>query len=255
MSKPASGRSRQASRTHSATSKIPVRGHEPNSVTARVLAEATRLFAEKGFLGTSVQEIVDAANVTKGAMYYYYSSKDDLLYEVYHRMIQKELETLDRVMAMDLSPYDTVDALITDVVLTTADHRDDLTIFLREMHRLSPEKLRAIRADRRRYHVAFRSVIEEGQRSGEFRPDVSAELVTIGFFGLVHHYYTWYRDDARFSAMRMAQDSARWFLQSLEPLPSSTGSKAPRVTRGSAAANGRTTKAVSRTRRPRAAER
>jgi AcrR family transcriptional regulator len=192
---------------------------EPGSVTSRILAEATRLFAEKGFLGTSVQEIVDAANVTKGALYYYYSSKDDLLYEIYHRVIEKELATLDRVLTMNLPPADTVDALITDVMITTAAHRDDVTIFQREMHRLSPEKLKAVRSDRRRYHVAFRGVIEKGQRDGTFRDDISAELVVIGFFGLVHHYYTWYRDDPRFSPQYMARESSRWFLESLQPLP------------------------------------
>ncbi len=206
---------------------------EPGSVTSRILAEATRLFAEKGFLGTSVQEIVDAANVTKGALYYYYSTKDDLLYEIYHRVITKELATLDRVLAMNLSPADTVDALMTDVVLTTAAHRDDVTIFQREMHRLSPEKLRAVRSDRRRYHVAFRGVIEKGQRDGSFRSDLSPELVTIGFFGLVHHYYTWYRDDSRFSAQYMARESSRWFLESLQP-----SSDAPPKRRSRAAANG-----------------
>jgi AcrR family transcriptional regulator len=192
---------------------------DPDSVSARVLAEATRLFAEKGFLATSVQEIVDAAHVTKGALYYYYSSKDDLLYEVYHRVIKKELDALERVFAMALGPQATVRALMTDVILTTAAHSDDVTIFLREMHRLSPEKLKAVRADRRRYHVAFRDVIERGQREGVFRTDVSAEIVTIGFFGLVHHYYTWYRPDARFSPAAFAQESATWFLQSLMPTP------------------------------------
>jgi len=198
---------------------------DPNSVSARVLAEATRLFAEKGFLGTSVQEIVDAAHVTKGALYYHYSSKDDLLYEVYHRVIEKELDALERVFALGLGPPETVEALMTDVILTTAAHRDDVTIFLREMHRLSPEKLKAVRADRRRYHVAFRGVIERGQRDGAFRTDVSAELVTIGFFGLVHHYYMWYRPEGRFSPAALARESAKWFLQSLTPTPDRTAVK------------------------------
>ncbi len=215
---------------------------EPNSVTSRILAEATRLFAEKGFLGTPVQEIVDVARVTKGALYYYYSSKDELLYEIYHRVIQKELTTLDRVLAMDRSPYDTVEALITDVMLTTAAHRDDVTIFLREMHRLSPEKLKAVRRDRRRYHVAFRGVIERGQGSGEFRSDVSAELVVIGFFGLVHHYYTWYGNDGRFSPEYMARESAHWFLQSLEPR---RGTEAP-AKDGSGSRSGRKASAAGR---------
>lgn len=234
MARPTSSRARQSSKKADTSSKLPVDEQESSSVTVRILAEATRLFAEDGFLGTSVQEIVDAAKVTKGALYYYYSSKDDLLYEIYHRVIQKELTTLDRVMAMDLSPYDTVEALITDVMLTTAAYRDDVTIFLREMHRLSPEKLKAVRSDRRRYHMAFRGVIERGQKSGEFRSDVSAELVAIGFFGLVHHYYTWYRDDARFSAEYMAAESARWFLQSLCPLPGDSPGEIDRL-----ATNGR----------------
>jgi AcrR family transcriptional regulator len=212
---------------------------EPGSVTSRILAEATRLFAEKGFLGTSVQEIVDAANVTKGALYYYYSSKDDLLYEIYHRVIEKELAMLDRVLAMNLSPADTVDALMTDIVITTAAHRDDVVIFQREMHRLSPEKLRAVRSDRRRYHVAFRGVIEKGQSDGSFRSDVSAELVTIGFFGLVHHYYTWYREDARFSAQYMARESSRWFLESLQPTTDAAPKRRGRSTSNGAAPSAR----------------
>lgn len=230
MARATSTRARQLNKNVDVASKPRADEPERSSVTVRILAEATRLFADNGFLGTSVQQIVDAANVTKGALYYYYSSKDDLLYEIYHRVIQKELTTLDRVMTMNLSPYDTVEALITDVMLTTAAHRDDVTIFLREMHRLSPEKLKAVRSDRRRYHVAFRGVIERGQKAGDFRPDVSAELVVIGFFGLVHHYYTWYRDDARFSPEYMARESARWFLESLRPLPDASPSAKTKAT-------------------------
>ena len=48
------------------------------AVKERLLNVATRLFARHGFESTSVQDIVDAAGVTKGAMYHYYGSKDDL---------------------------------------------------------------------------------------------------------------------------------------------------------------------------------
>ena len=62
----------------------------------RLLAVATRLFAEKGFEGTSVQEIVAAAGVTKGAMYHYFASKDDLLYEIYHRLLVMQTNRLQQ---------------------------------------------------------------------------------------------------------------------------------------------------------------
>src|SRR5262245_10752094 len=77
-----------------------------NSVTAdrqrggalpeRLLAVATRLFAEKGFEATSVQEIVQSAGVTKGAMYHYFAAKDDLLFEIYHRLLAMQMRRLEQ---------------------------------------------------------------------------------------------------------------------------------------------------------------
>ncbi|HWM40698.1 MAG TPA: helix-turn-helix domain-containing protein, partial [Streptomyces sp.] len=52
-------------------------------VPQRLMAAATRLFSEQGYDRTSVQEIVEAAGVTKGALYHYFGSKDDLLHEIY----------------------------------------------------------------------------------------------------------------------------------------------------------------------------
>ena len=65
----------------------------------RLLAEATRLFAERGYEGTSVSEIVRAAGVTKGAMYHHFAAKDDLLYEIYHQVIGAQLAGLERIQA------------------------------------------------------------------------------------------------------------------------------------------------------------
>ena len=68
-------------------------------VKERLLHVATRLFARHGFESTSVQDIVDAAGVTKGAMYHYYGSKDDLLYEVYHQVLTMQTSHLDEIAA------------------------------------------------------------------------------------------------------------------------------------------------------------
>ena len=61
----------------------------------RIIAAAVTLFAERGFDGTAVQQIVDRAEVTKGALYHYFDSKDDLLYEIYHRLLGLQTERLN----------------------------------------------------------------------------------------------------------------------------------------------------------------
>ncbi|MEV0504412.1 helix-turn-helix domain-containing protein, partial [Streptomyces spectabilis] len=74
-------------------------------VPQRLLAAATRLFADRGYDRTSVQEIVEAAGVTKGALYHYFGSKDDLLHEVYARMLRVQQERLDAFADAD-APVD-----------------------------------------------------------------------------------------------------------------------------------------------------
>lgn len=170
----------------------------------RLLRVATRLFAEKGFEATSVQEIVQLAGVTKGALYHYFSAKDDLLYEVYARVLRMQTERLNRFADAPEPIQDRLRAASVDVVVTSIANLDDTKIFQRSMHQLSPDRQRAVREHRRRYHERFRSLIEEGQRSGVFRDDVSADLVVDFFFGSVHHLGSWYRSGGPLTADQVA---------------------------------------------------
>lgn len=135
-------------------------------VPQRLLAAATRLFAERGYDRTSVQEIVESAGVTKGALYHYFGSKDDLLHEVYARVLRVQQERLDAFADADAPIEQRVRDAAADVVVTTIDNLDDASIFFRSMHHLSPEKNKQVRAERRRYHERFRALIEEGQEAG-----------------------------------------------------------------------------------------
>jgi AcrR family transcriptional regulator len=187
------------------------------AVPRRLLTVATRLFAKKGFESTSVQEIVEAAGVTKGAMYHYFSSKDDLLYEVYARVLRMQTERLEKFAAAQEPVADRLYEAAADVVVTTIANLDDSMIFMRSMHQLSPDKQRTVRADRRRYHELFRTIVEEGQRSGEFRDDTPAELVVDYFFGSVHHLGWWYRRSGPLTADQVARDFASLLMRSLRP--------------------------------------
>ena len=194
---------------------------EPSStrttaVPQRLLAEATRLFAERGFDRTSVQEIVEAAGVTKGALYHYFGSKDDLLHEVYARVLRMQTARLERIAAGPEPVADRVRHAAADVVVSSIENLDDTKIFFRSMHQLSPDKQRAVRAERRRYHERFRALLEEGRRAGAFRPDPPPDLVVDFFFGSVHHLGTWYRHDGPLRADQVADQFADLLLHSIQ---------------------------------------
>ncbi|MFC7219344.1 TetR/AcrR family transcriptional regulator [Streptomyces polyrhachis] len=187
------------------------------TVPERLLAAATRLFAEHGFERTSVQQIVEAAGVTKGALYHYFGSKDDLLHEVYARLLRLQQERLDHFAALDAPVQDRLRQAAADVVVTTLENNDDATIFFRSVHLLAPEKRKEVRADRRRYHDRFRALVEEGQAAGVFAADTSADLVVDYHFGAVHHLGSWYRKGGPLTPAQVGEHMAELLMRALRP--------------------------------------
>ncbi|WP_020672867.1 TetR/AcrR family transcriptional regulator [Amycolatopsis nigrescens] len=190
---------------------------ESAPLPVRLVAVASRLFADQGFENTSVQEIVQAAGVTKGAMYHHFGSKEDLLVEIYHRMLAMQLKRLERIAGGDAEVADRLHRAVVDVVVTTVRHRDDAVVFFRSMHLLDPAKRAEIRAERRRYHELFRGLIEQGQRANVFRGNVSADIATHNFFGGVHHLDSWYQPDGTLSPQQVGEQFADLLLHALAP--------------------------------------
>ncbi|WP_240487392.1 TetR/AcrR family transcriptional regulator [Actinomadura flavalba] len=186
-------------------------------VRRRILDAAVRQFAARGFDGASVQSICTDAHVTKGALYHYFDSKDALLYEIYHRLITRQLADLDRVVAAGLPPRESVRAVLTGLILSTAEHIDEAKVFGREMHRLDDARMHAVRADRRRYHVTFRALVEAGQRDGAFADGTPAETVTIVALAMVNQMTSWYRADGPKPAAELAGEVAGFVLAALTP--------------------------------------
>ncbi|MBO8185572.1 TetR/AcrR family transcriptional regulator [Streptomyces spirodelae] len=181
------------------------------------MAAATRLFAEQGYDRTSVQEIVEAAGVTKGALYHYFGSKDDLLHEIYGRLLRLQQERLDLLAEREAPVEERLRQVAADVVVTTIENLDDAMIFFRSMHQLSPEKQKQVRAERRRYHERFRALIEEGRRAGVFSDATPADLVVDYHFGSVHHLSSWYSADGPLTPQEVADHLADLLLRALRP--------------------------------------
>ncbi|GAA3435420.1 TetR/AcrR family transcriptional regulator [Kutzneria kofuensis] len=188
---------------------------ELTPMESRILRAAVKLFAEKGFDATTVQEVVSHAEVTKGALYHYFDSKDDLLYEIYHSLIGLQTADLDRIIAEGASAKETVRAIMVNLVVTTAARIDETAVFVREMHKLDSERMAAFRADRRRYQRTFRDVIAKAQASGEFSSVVPADTAVLIALGVVNQLPTWYRPDGPKSPEQLGAEIADFVLAAL----------------------------------------
>lgn len=103
-----------------------------NEKKQRIIEVSMRLFAEKGFHTTSIQEIAKTSNVSKGAFYLYFDSKDDLLlaiFEYYTKMIFQQVEDIRK---QDLDPREKLAQQVNVFLEMISDHKEFVIMHFRD---------------------------------------------------------------------------------------------------------------------------
>jgi AcrR family transcriptional regulator len=193
----------------------------------RIVAAAVSLFAEQGFDATSVNQVVARAGVAKGALYHHFASKDDLLYEVYGELVDRQLAGLREILSRGLAPADALRELIADLVVTTAARVGEAKVFLRESHRLGDANQARVRAARRSIHDAVTDLVRSAQAAGRFAPVASPEMVTFTVFGVINELPVWYRPDGPKQPAEVAAELSNLILAALTALTAPTAPTAP----------------------------
>jgi AcrR family transcriptional regulator len=183
----------------------------------RIIAAAVALFAEQGYDATSVNQVVQRAEVAKGALYHHFTAKDDLLFEVYNELIARQLDNMKTIVAKGLGPADTMRELIFDLVTTTAARAAEAKVFAREGHRLGDENQKRVRSARREYHDSVAGLIRKAQATGEFSEVASPEMVTFTVFGVINELPVWYQPHGRKRPAAIADELSDFVLAALEP--------------------------------------
>lgn len=161
----------------------------------RLVTEALRLFLQNGYRETSVQEIVAAADVTKGAFYHYFTSKDDIILLAHQEYMERVLSTLHRIEAEESSAAEKLEAVISAMVEGVATHRAQLALFIEQRRMLRGPRFKAVKKLRDEFEVMFTRLIEEGMAAGEYRTDLAPRHVGLGILGMLTWLYQWMRDD------------------------------------------------------------
>ena len=184
-------------------------------IPEKLMRVSVELFAENGYAQTSVQQIVDAAGVTKGALYHYFKSKDDLLFDIYDRILSLQMAHVDEIVARGLGPVETVRLVCEDVIITSIEWLHEGTVFFRSQHMLSAERQHEVKRRRREYNDAFEAILTAGRASGDFRTDIPAAILIANFFSDVHYLAQWYSPGGSLSKEQVASELTDLYLDGL----------------------------------------
>ncbi len=152
--------------------------------------QAARLFAERGYHGTSIGDLAAAMGVQKGSLYAHIASKQDLLYatmregaDAFHAALDAIPDTLPAIEKIRLA--------LRAHLRVVGQQLDVATVFVREWRYLEGERREEIVAERRRYEERFRALFREGREHGELRTDLDEASAALLALSAANWAYTW----------------------------------------------------------------
>jgi TetR/AcrR family transcriptional regulator, cholesterol catabolism regulator len=152
--------------------------------------QAARLFAEKGYHGTSIGEIAAALGVQKGSLYAHIQSKQDLLYETMLEGARAFHAGLDAIPD-ELAATEKIRLALHSHLRVVADQLDVATVFVQEWRYLEGERREEILRERRRYEDRVRAFFREGRDLGKLRTDLDDATAALLALSAANWAYTW----------------------------------------------------------------
>ncbi len=186
------------------TAADPVAAKDGPGKSEEIFAQAVRIFQQKGYHATSVQDIADAVGLQKGSLYHYISSKEELLFQIFERGSQALTRRLEEIVSSDASPTVKLQRAIEAHLAELCEHLDIFTVYLSERRALEGRHYAKVHTQAERHARLLEQIIQDGIRAGEFRA-VDPKMAAHAILGMCNWLYQWYSPGGRLSPEGIAQ--------------------------------------------------
>lgn len=189
------------------------RRRDPDTKREAVLRTAVRLFLERGFWRTSLSDIAEQLNITKPALYHYFSNKEEIYLACYRWGISLIKTDLERIRAYHGPGLEKVASFIyTYAIIIAGDF--GRCVVRQDDRELSAEARAEVRAYKRDVDLCLRSFIQEGINDGTIRP-CDVKITAFSIAGAVNSLAHWFKPDAELSAEEVAAAFAKTLTEGI----------------------------------------
>ncbi|MCB1523344.1 MAG: TetR family transcriptional regulator [Rhodoblastus sp.] len=188
-----------------------------------ILKKAARLFASHGYERTSIGDLVRACDLSRGAIYHYFESKEAILFAMMDSLVRGLLETLSEAAAEDGEPIERLQRIIAAFVETNARSPDEQKILLNDLGALSGVEQKQIHAIEKQVVELVADAIVAADTRGLVTPR-TRKTYTMMLFGMINYTYTWYNAKGPVKPRELAEIATDLFFNGFAP----DGAKAAR---------------------------
>jgi TetR/AcrR family transcriptional regulator, cholesterol catabolism regulator len=171
-----------------------------------------RLFARNGYERTSIRDITSELGMSKSSLYYYFKSKEELLFNLANDCMDDALEVLEEIIASDIPPDEKIGRLFRFYASFFVSDNDRLTLLVTELQSLGAPLRKILLEKERRYVSLLRSVLTDLDSQGVLK-EIHPTVAVFAFFGMVHYTYKWYDPNGPISPRELADGFCEIFTQ------------------------------------------
>ena len=182
-----------------------------------LLMKAASLIARKGFEATSMRDLAKAIDASLAGLYHYFSSKEDLLFQLQYRTFGSLLEQQQAVAAEPGTPEERFARLITGHLQFYSRHRNELKACTFELESLTGKPYETVEAIRRRYYRLMTSVVADviGGPSSNGKETRKSRHTTLFIFGMLNWIFMWYEPSRHGTVEQIGQEMRELVLDGL----------------------------------------
>ncbi|HWD01698.1 MAG TPA: TetR/AcrR family transcriptional regulator [Amycolatopsis sp.] len=193
----------------------PARRGRPGYDLESLLQVAVKLFNERGYDGTSMEDLSRKLGITKSAIYHHVPSKEELLRLAVNRALDGLFEVAASTERLDGRAIDRLEHLVRGSVLVLADRLPFVTLLLRVRGNTKAE--RAALARRREFDHLVADLVKQAESEGDVRPDIEPAVAARLLFGTVNSLIEWYRPRRGSSGEELADAVCKMAFDGLRP--------------------------------------
>ncbi|MGH7963553.1 MAG: TetR/AcrR family transcriptional regulator [Candidatus Binatia bacterium] len=173
-----------------------------------ILRVAAEIFSEKGYRAATLDDLVNAAGISRATFYSYFPSKEELLCRLYRQHSSVTEAEIKRIVAQDLPVPEKLRRIIRFQVTYVASHKSLVQVFFSEVFNLPPQMNRTVQQANRAYNQIVEKVVAEGIQQGALSP-IDPKLLTYGVMGMCTWLYRWYRPEGQQTPEAIADEFIR----------------------------------------------
>ncbi len=193
----------------------PIASRDSARKLQHILRAAARVFGNRGFEGASIRDISRESGVSLSGLYYYFESKQQLLYLIQKHTFSSVVERLEQRLAGVSSPEERLRVLVHNHLDYFLEHPVEMKVLSHEDEALEEPFRKEVAAVKRRYYETARAIFQSLREQGMAR-NLNPRVAVLTLFGMMNWVYTWHKPRLDPGANALAETISGIFMEGVQ---------------------------------------